>query len=100
MRNLNQDLARNGRIEARVDRAGIPTFTTAAASRTVSGDGRGHPAAFDDSAGSGQSGVVFEEQVDLSGTLSTLVDGPDDQGLTSTSISARPDTVDTAGIRL
>jgi hypothetical protein len=43
---------------------------------------------------------MLEEQVYLSGALTTFVDSPDDQRLTSTGISARPDTIDAASVRL
>ena len=99
---LDQDLASYGGIKSRIDGSRVPTLaaTTAGHRHILLRDRRRQPASFDDPAGNGQSRVVFEQQIDLSGALSTLVDGPDDQRLSSSGISASPHTVDARGVRL
>ena len=99
---LDQDLASYGGIKSRIDGSRVPALaaTTARHRHILLRDRRRQPASFDDPAGNGQSRVVFEQQIDLSGALSTLVNGPDDQRLSSSGISASPHTVDARGVRL
>jgi len=74
----NQDLTGNGRIESRVLGSSLAILASATARQTVLLDRRRQPASLDDSTSGSETSVVLEEHVDLTSTLSTFVDGPDD----------------------
>ena len=97
---LDQDLASNGRIESRVLGSSLAILASATARQTVLLDRRRQPASLDNPTSGSETSVVLEEHVDLTSTLSTFVDGPDDERLSASCVSASPDSVDTAGIGL
>jgi hypothetical protein len=63
-------------------------------------DGGRDPASLDDTSSRGQPSVSLQEDIDLPSTLSTFVDRPYDKGLSSPSVTTRPDSIDATGIGL